>query len=178
MQLLKSKLFPNSRMEHAYLTITTSTSHEKLSLTCMLFNRFPWRLQAFTDFPKTLTFSQVFQVFQVLWQPWSSLSVCLSVYLSVCVCVSDWLNDWLSASLFVHQSVCLPVCLSVLMLSPCGAWDDPRSVIACQLFRRGDWVGCTQSTLSTQQLISRTAAWSCWAWFSLKGAGWTVQKTF
>ena len=37
---------------------------------------------------------------------------------------------------------------------PWGQW------IACQLFKRGNWVSYTQSTLLPQQLLGRTAAWA------------------
>ena len=49
---------------------------------------------------------------------------------------------------------------------PCGQW------IVCQLFKRGDWVGYTQSTLLPQQLLGRTIAWAiepAFHWWGLVG---------
>ena len=57
--------------------------------------------------------------------------------------------------------------------TPFGVWDGPwGQCIACQLFKRGDWVGYTQSTLLPQQLLGRTVAWAiepAFHWWGLVG---------
>ena len=57
--------------------------------------------------------------------------------------------------------------------TPFRVWDWPwGQCIACQLFKRGDWVGYTQSTLLPQQLLGRTVAWAiepAFHWWGLVG---------
>ena len=74
------------------------------------------------------------------------------------------------------SSYCLDNILLLLLLPRCtpfGVWDWPwGQCIACQLFKRGDWVGYTQSTLLPQQLLGRTVAWAiepAFHWWGLVG---------
>ena len=83
---------------------------------------------------------------------------------------------WSEGLSLLASSYCLDNILLLLLLpccTPFGVWDWPwGQCIACQLFKRGDWVGYTQSTLLPQQLLGRTVAWAiepAFHWWGLVG---------
>ena len=86
-----------------------------------------------------------------------------------------------TASIWPFHLSLLPIPIAIIIIiiiiffffpryTPFGVWDWPWGQwIACQLSKRGDWVGYTQSTLLPQKLLGRTVAWAIEPAFHWRG---------